>query len=57
MRFRIILGGLIFTTPGDYSHSIEVKLPNSEEFKKAIEIPFSIKEIQNLPIKIIQQEK
>jgi hypothetical protein len=38
--------GIIANTPGDYIQEIDIKLSNQSDFKKVLEIPFEITEIQ-----------
>jgi len=45
LRYRVNIPVLTFTTTGDYTHQIELRLSNSGDFKKIIEIPFAIGEL------------
>ncbi len=44
LRSRFVMQGIMASVVGDYIHQIEIKLPNQEDFKKVLEIPFEIRE-------------
>ena len=44
LRSRFVMQGILASMVGDYAHQIEIKLPNQNEFKKVLEIPFEIRE-------------
>jgi hypothetical protein len=44
LRFRIVMGGLFFTTAGNYIHQVEIRSQIGNDFKKLLEIPFEILE-------------
>lgn len=46
IRLKIPLIGLQASIAGDYVYRVEIKLIENEDFRKAIEIPFEIKEVK-----------
>lgn len=48
LRSRVMMQGVLASIAGDYVHRIEIKLPNQNDFKKVLEIPFEIREVKDL---------
>lgn len=48
LRSRFMMQGVLASMIGNYVHQIEVKLPNQDDFKKVLEIPFEIRELKVL---------
>jgi len=42
LRSRFIMQGIMASSTGMYVHQVQIKLPNQDEFKTVLEIPFEI---------------